>query len=39
MPDGKIGVIECLFAANPLDRVEVQHLSEQIDGERVCAGI
>lgn len=38
MPHREVGVIECLFTADSLDRVEVHHLRKQVDGKGVCTG-
>jgi len=35
MPDGEVGVIECVLAADTLGRVKAQHAREKVDGERV----
>ena len=35
MPDGKVRVLQRLIASDALGRIKVEHLSEQIEGERV----
>ena len=35
MPDGKIWVLQCLFACNSLRGIKVEHLGEQVESERV----
>jgi hypothetical protein len=35
MPDGEVRVLQCLFACNSLRGIEIEHLGEQIESERV----
>ena len=38
MPHGKIWMVQCLLAGDPLCGVKVEKLAEKIDGERVGTG-
>jgi hypothetical protein len=36
MPHLEVGMVQSLFAANALGRIEAEHLREEVDSKRVC---